>query len=445
MPAQPSQFQIKSASFTADRIGGFETRFFNIKNQIVEINIYESIYTLALTGNITVVDDKALYDEIDFQGNERLRIELVGASGDAEVIMDKTFIMTGIESENKASDKQTVYTFSLLEEHAFISSAEKLRNSYRGTISEIVSTIALSQLNKNVDASYTGGIPSIQSAIRVIIPNLNPIKAIKWLMSRATTTTGSPFFLYASIHDDNLRFGNLDTMYTQIPWNKTLPYTYNPANTNVAEGLSELEQGFTVTEIIPGQSSNLLKLVMAGNIGANQETTNLNTGQIERRHFDVLKTLKNLSTSNIIDMEKQFVYDDDFTLKNKPLALFDAMNIHSIVSTGTYGDFKSYHDEFDKSLLTKKLESNVIKNLLLKNTMSVVVPGTAFFIGKATVGDTVNLRVVNSNLEAGSSTNTDELLDRRKSGKHLILKLRHTFSGERHKVLMEVAKLERDR
>ena len=46
-------------------------------------------------------------------------------------------------------------------------------------------------------------------------------------MSRATTTQ-APYFLYASIHDDNLRFGNLDTMYTQTPWNNELPYVYNP-------------------------------------------------------------------------------------------------------------------------------------------------------------------------------------------------------------------------
>ena len=144
-------------------------------------------------------------------------------------------------------------------------------------------------------------------------------------------------------------------------------------------------------------------------------------------------------------MTKQNVYDDEFLLKNKPLALFDAMNIHSVVSTGTYGDYKSYHDEFDKSLLTKKLESSVIKNLLLKNTMSVAVPGTAFFLGKATVGDTVNLKVVNSNIEVGNQSSEDDLLDKKKSGKHLILELRHTFVGEKHKVLMQVAKLEAER
>ena len=54
------------ASITADRLGGFDVRFFNIKQQIVEINIYESIYTVGLTGNITIVDNKSLFDEINF-------------------------------------------------------------------------------------------------------------------------------------------------------------------------------------------------------------------------------------------------------------------------------------------------------------------------------------------------------------------------------------------
>ena len=44
MSAQPSQFKITKASFTADRIGGFEELFFDIKNQIVEINMVFQIY-----------------------------------------------------------------------------------------------------------------------------------------------------------------------------------------------------------------------------------------------------------------------------------------------------------------------------------------------------------------------------------------------------------------
>ena len=443
--AQPrSQFQLLDASITADRLGGFDVLFYNIKQQIVEINIYESIYTVGLTGDITIVDNRGLFDEINFQGNERLKIVIAGMDENAEPIITKTFIMGNILSEARGDAKQAVYTFGLLEEHVYLSSAKKLRNSYRGTITNIIQDIALGELNKNVDISYTGGIPSIQSAIRVIIPNLSPIKALTWLMSRATTTTGSPYFLYASIHDDNLRFGNLDTMYTQTPWNNELPYVYNPANTNFAESQTELEQGFIIGEIYPNKSSNLHALVRGGDIGSNQESTNLNTGQIERRHYDILSTIQNLAENNIIDPERQNAFDDSFELEGKKIALYDAMNFHSVLSTGTYGDFKSYHDEFDKSLLTKKLESNVIRNLLVKNAMNIAIPGTAFLFGKATVGDTVKLKVVNTNIDTGNISTEEDVLDKKKSGNHLILRIRHTFQGDKHKVLMEVAKLERE-
>ena len=101
-------------------------------------------------------------------------------------------------------------------------------------------------------------------------------------------------------------------------------------------------------------------------------------------------------------------------------------------------------DRFEEGKHLKKLESASIKELLVKNMMSITVPGTAFFLGKAAVGDTVNLSIVNDNLEVGKQSNADDMLDKNKSGKHLIYDLRHTFSGTSHEVTMNVCKLERE-
>ena len=440
---QQSQYIITEASLTADRLGGFETESIDIRNLIMELSLYESIYDMCITGEITILDDKSLFDEIDFRGTEKLRIKIAGKDKDIEPVMEKTFILDSIKQENRGSNSQGVFTFSVIEEHGILATAQKLRNSYRGSISNIITKIAISYLDKFVDTSYTGQLDAIQDSIRVIIPNLNPNKAIKWLTSRATTTTGSPYFIWSTIQDNNLRFGNLDVMYSQEPWNKNFPYTYNPANVSTAEAKSELESAFIITALIPGESNNLLESIVEGHYGANQETTNLNTGQIERRHYNVLNTLNNLDREGIIKIEKQNVYDDQYRLNDIPLASYDAVNIHSILSSGVYGDYKSYHDEFDKSLLTKKLESASINNLLLKNCYHLVIPGSGFFIGKATVGDTVNVRIVNTNLEVGEQTTKDNLIDKKKSGKHLITKLRHTFRGEKHETYMQVAKLEK--
>ena len=154
-------------------------------------------------------------------------------------------------------------------------------------------------------------------------------------------------------------------MYTQEPWNEKLPYTFNPSNANLTEKLGEVEKAFIINGIFPGPSSNLLESIVEGHYGANQETTNLNTGQIERRHFDIGNTLVNLDLEGVVDRGKQNVYDETYLLDDKVLGEYDALNIHSILSTGTYGDLKSYHDEFDKDLLTKKLESASLNNCLL--------------------------------------------------------------------------------
>ena len=443
------QFKLTKAHISADRFGGFENRFYDVKNQVAEINIYESIEEPSLTGTIAILDDKSLYELINFNGTERIRLEMAGLGKETDPVFEKTFIMTNIIRQIKGNDKSSMYVFDLIDEHGFISQAERLRGSYRGRIDDIVKGICLTQLKKSVDISYQflsrrDRVDAIQDDIRVIIPNLSPINACKWLLSRATTQTGSPFFLWASIHDENLRMGNLDVMYRQTPFNDKLPYTYNPSNVNVAEDKSEFEQGFTVKSLGLGEMGDTLHMVANGTIGSSQSITNLNTGQIMRQHYNVQQTINNLAFQNTIALKRQNVFDNKFKLKNKFINEYEGQNIHQVVSTGTYGKFKSYHDEFEEGRHLKKLESASIKDLLVKNMMSITVPGTAFFLGKAAVGDTVNLSIVNDSLEVGKQSNADDMLDKNKSGKHLIYDLRHTFRGTEHEVTMNVCKLERE-
>ena len=443
------QFKLTKAHISADRFGGFDKKFFDVKNQVAEINIYESIEELSLTGTIAIVDDKSLYELINFNGTERIKLEMAGLGKDTDPVFEKTFIMTNIVKQLKGNDKSSIYVFDIIDEHGFISEAERLRGSYRGRIDDIVKRISLTQLNKSVDISYQflskkDRVDAIQDDIRVIIPNLSPINAIKWLLSRATTQTGSPFFLWASIHDENLRLGNLDVMYRQTPFNDKLPYTFNPSNVNVAEDKTEFEQGFTIKGLGLGEMGDTLHLVTNGSVGASQSITNLNTGQIMQQHYDVQRTINNLDQQDVIKKKNQNVFDRKFKLKNKLINEYQGQNVHQVVSTGTYGKFKSYHDEFEEEKHLKKLESASIKDLLVKNMMSITVPGTAFFLGKAAVGDTVNLSIVNDNLEVGKQSNADDMLDKNKSGKHLIYDLRHTFRGTQHDVTMNVCKLERE-
>ena len=444
--SKSSQFSITKCQITADRLGGFDKKFYDVKTQVIELNIFESLENAFLSGTISIIDDKGLYDIINFDGTERIKIEIAGMGKDVDPVFERTFIMTGIDNMVKAKDNASVFVFGLLDEHAYISEVQRLRNSYRGTLSDIIAKISAQSLDKDIDVSYTLDaneqiIDSVQTEMRVIVPNLPPMQAMKWLLSRATTKTGSPFYLWSTVHDDNLRLGNLDVMLKQPAFNSKLPYTYNSANISTAETQTDFAQGFTIKAIDERGSGDTLTLAQAGSISADYCVTNLNTGQIFMKKYDIDTLLTNLNNEGTIDKRFQNVFDDKFKLKDKPINEYRSSIIHNIVSSGTYGEYKSYHDEYDKPLHLKKLESNAIKNLLFKNMRTVVVPGTAFFVGKAAVGDIVNLNIRNDNTE--NPTNEDNTIDQNKSGHHLIHDLRHTFRDTSHEVTMTVCKLER--
>jgi hypothetical protein len=130
---QSQQFKIVEAVISADRFGGNDTASFDVRTSVVELSLFESLDKPYLTGQLVLLDDKALFDTIQFQGTERLNIKMASVDNDLDVIMERTFIMTGIEKSVKsnANGKSSVLLFTLLDEHAFLSNLKKISKSFR--------------------------------------------------------------------------------------------------------------------------------------------------------------------------------------------------------------------------------------------------------------------------------------------------------------------------
>ena len=448
-PSQSQQFKITEASITADRFGGFAANSFDIRTSVAEFNVFETLDKPYLTGQVVILDDKALFDKINFQGTERFRIKMSSVDNDLDTVFERTFAMTGIERSVKSNDngKSSVYVFTLLDEHAFLSSLKKISKSFNGRIDEVLIKLLATEMNLDIDLSYLflpNGVRSLplQSDMKGIIPNLSPIEAVNWLTKRATTVTGSPFFTYASMHDNNLRLGNLDSMLSQKAFNKELPYTFNPANVSNAESQTEFEKTFTIKAIKTSKMANTLNLIQQGAVGSTYQNTNLNTGQVFKTHHTIRNVLDRLQSDSIIGAN-QGVFDREFKVDGINVDEYNSHVYHTVTSTGTYGRHKSYHDEHDGTKFKKKLESRAILNHLYKNMLNIVVEGAGFIVSKAGVGDVINLKVVNDNVESSNAATEDDLIDKNKSGDFIIYDTRHTFAGTSHTVSMNLCKLER--
>ena len=108
---EQNQYILTKCLLTSDKLGGFDSEFIDILPLVLEINLYESIYDMCVTGDISLLDDKSLFDEINFSGTEKLRLEIAGLDRDAEPIIQKTFIMDAIKKEGRATNSSRIYFF----------------------------------------------------------------------------------------------------------------------------------------------------------------------------------------------------------------------------------------------------------------------------------------------------------------------------------------------
>lgn len=447
--SKSQQYKIIEAAISAERMGGFNARFYDVRTSIIEINLFESLDKPYVTGNIAILDDKSLFEKIQLQGTELLRLTLAGLGNENNPNMNqREFYITGIEKKVKSNDagKASVFVLNIIDKHMYLDAASQVSKSFSGRLDDEIIRICKTYLKKEVDLSYiftsqNERSDAIQQNVKGIVPNLKPTEAIQFLQNRATTLTGSPFFVYASMHDENLRIANLDVMLQQKPFNKRLPYTFNPSNVNVAEGLSALEQSFIIKEIKTVKMGGTLNHLDMGVISSDYCNTNLNTGEITTTPFSIRQTLKNMIEKGVISPRKQNVFDEKFKIEDKDVDEYKTRNFHTITSSGTYGTFKGYSDEFEEGLFRKKLERIGILNHLYKNMFSVLITGTGFLVSKATVGDIVTINIVNDNIEdqrGGEEGNIDKNL----SGDFLIYDTRHTFNQTSHTIALNVCKLE---
>ena len=219
--------EVQSAEdFSIDRIRITSERFrefIDIKQVTIEVNIFENINMPYLTGSILILDDNGLFTAADFQGTERLEIDLSLPVNGAQTI-SKTFIMNRLEKINKSNDNTSMLLFNLIEDIGFYNNVQNFSKSYDGKGEEIIAKILNDKLGKSLFNKFKTYKASYQSSFRLLVPYLNPFQAIGMVLDKMTTENGSPYFLYSTINSDNLVLADLDTIMTRNSFNASEPF-----------------------------------------------------------------------------------------------------------------------------------------------------------------------------------------------------------------------------
>lgn len=445
MAQNQSQFGILEASIILSSVKN-EDKVVDVRGNIVEVNLFENLYKPYVDSTIVLIDDFDLKNSLNIQGTERLKLVLGDAENPEEPVVVKYFFFSKINDTQKMNERAELLSISLVEEHVYIDAIKQFSKSYTDELENIITSIADNELGKTVVKSLFE--PSVQGPRKIIVPYLSPLEAIQWLRDRATTRTGSPIFLSGSLYTNSLVMSSLDGLLREDVINDKLPLRYSSAISGVDADQDQLRPYYEIMSFKEVDAENSLALYENGAIGSFYASIDAGTGVLSGDHISIRDILDEFYTNKLISADtNQSVFDPSLEIDGKLSDEYNSLHIHQVVSSNTYNQFKSYHDETsllgeNNSLIESRLKAKnkIIRTFLKKNIIDIGMNGSLFFKGKISVGRKLRLLFLNSNVQ-GDLKDTNDQIDKRKSGDYIILATNHRLADEKHTTILRLTKL----
>ena len=438
-----TSFSVIEAVIIFSRTDGSQLEV-DICNNLVEFKTFEHISKSYIDANITFLDDFGMKDTLSVQGTERIKITVGDPEDDSNIVFEKYFFFLKITDLEKLNEKSELISIDLVEEHIYVNAVKNISKSFTAPIEDIISSIAQNELGKTVKKADLEG--SAQGTRKVLIPYLSPLEAINWVLTRATTKTGSPLYLRPSLFTDDLILSDLDALLKKAPFNEKLPLRYSESIRSVSDQAVDLADYYEIATFREQQQNNMMQLYEEGCIGSLYSNLDVGTGISSSSHVSVRDIVSEFYLNDMISKDaSQSMYDPSLLIGGKLSDEYDSLSVFQVTSSNTYNQFLSIHDEatlLDKNgnFLESKLKVNkIIRMMLKKNALDIGVSGTFLFEAGAMVGEKLRVIFLNSNTES-SDKDIFEQIDKVKSGDYIIIAINHILNDQ-HNTILRISKL----
>lgn len=407
---------------------------YNIESVITDIEIFETLDKPYLTGTGSFLDTHGVATEIKFQGFEKLVVSFKYPNRDFAIT--KTFIVDKIIDITKQNDKVELITFHFIEEHAFISTFLNVNKAYSGSSREIITKI-MGEAFREVDYTLSeADAGEMVEDMKLIVPNMRPLEACDWIKDRTTSNSGTPYYLFSTLSNKKkIHFLSLASLLSNIPDQN--PYTYIQSNTGVAEASK-----YTITSYKSKTGNDISSLIANGSIGAEYNFIDTLHGAQDFKQLDTTKKYGLTDDLTEDGKKTKFTFDTTYRYEGATLSEIASRKAATIMSTGVYQGHRGFREVYSKE---NAAWARALRSLLVSNPIEIVVSGESFFDADVnrTIGNTINIRFLNSNLSSRAD-DFEDVTDRVKSGRHLIYAAKHIMRQEKYDIILSCVKLENE-
>jgi len=207
-PQREGDFNLLECSIHSPSGGAIPVQL-NTAGRLVDLNIYEDLFSNVLKGTLTMLDTQGLAETIPLIGDETLIVTFLTPGGSGTQITANT---TNRDSQTAAEEavrqrfkvydcKETLlqnraktYQLFFVSEEYVHSSKIKVSKGYSGQKYSSIVKDVLQKINKNIKSDYRKNIYVEETSTpqNVIVPNWSPFQAINFCASRSLSDDATP-------------------------------------------------------------------------------------------------------------------------------------------------------------------------------------------------------------------------------------------------------------
>ena len=197
---------------------------------MVELNLFEDIYSSTISGELVVSDALGLISNFRLNGTEFIELALRKSSADNHPIKESYRVYKVSNRATGDNNAYETYTLNFCSEEFLLSEQYRVSKSFKGTeISKIIKTI----LTKYVKVGIGGGtkevsIENTTGTYDFILPNKKLFETINWLSTYALPVGKEGADMLFFENRDGYYFKSLQSMYEQK--NVYQKFKFDPKN-----------------------------------------------------------------------------------------------------------------------------------------------------------------------------------------------------------------------
>ena len=360
-----------------------------------------------------ITDTGGIHFEFPIFGQEDMEIIYRTTDSDKYPPITRKFKVYKMTNKNQTGYNAVKYRLHFVSEEWITNETIKISKSYKNKANSDIVQDVFSLLKSSKKFNIEKSINSQ----KIILPYMSPFSAISWLSSYSVSSKNSASSYIFFENNSGFNFVSLDSLYSQNPIDKWSLISKLASSDIVTEDKKDLG----LNDISHVQTFDILGNIAGGMLGSMIQTYDITTRSYKTIKFDYFKDFNKMKHLEDGDSSVAGLYTKDSNYNT-----IDSCKKFIITPTDSINSNYIKSKKQDSEIFSKKREESIqlrISQLLQLNQFqsNISIPGDS----RLSAGAIMDIEIPSYAITENKKENSDPYY----SGKHLIKKIKHQYTG----------------